>query len=480
MSGATQPPEAWAACAAASSVALAVCAVRVACLHALHAAGCVPDLLALALTSCSIGGCRVLRGVSPRVDVRLLPGRLAVHGWELDGRGLLSRGVRAGWLPLAQGPGRVQQQPPAQATTRGLHAPLPGRFWGGPARRAATLHALFFCLADVVALYGTIQNYASIITLFIVWSVVLGVRPCRRLQRCAVLGAWALPVICSVIPGAQPVKPQQSMPSCRPACTAGCNARSSLHRRRAVLQRGALQLAFAAGLHCWWLPALLCFPQAFAILEMPLLFIIIRLILLVAAFQVRWPWVRLIQRELRPLQHTRFGPLECRRGRSAAAHHRCRPGLPAPQLRFSMARLRNMLPPTSLGMYLSGVHGVWPQSHWQGSPLQAWLSWVRLLALARDFQHTWLSRTGPVRAPCVQPRAAAWLPAAAPRGPARRGASAGAARRRRRQAQPRLRRVLAGGAAPMPQRACRPRPRHMCRRWRRPAHPPSSGQLWCA
>lgn len=73
---------------------------------------------------------------------------------------------------------------------------------------------------DLVALYGTIQNYASVITLFIIWSVVLG---------------------------------------------------------------------------------------AFAILEMPLLFIIIRLLLLVAAFQ----------------------------------------------LRFSMARLRNMLPPTTLGAYLS-------------------------------------------------------------------------------------------------------------------------------
>ncbi|KAL4458837.1 hypothetical protein ABPG75_013702 [Micractinium tetrahymenae] len=75
---------------------------------------------------------------------------------------------------------------------------------------------------DLVALYGAVQNYASVVTLFIVWSVVLG---------------------------------------------------------------------------------------AFAILEMPLLFIIIHLILLVAAFQ----------------------------------------------LRFSMARLRNMLPPTSLGIFLSAA-----------------------------------------------------------------------------------------------------------------------------
>jgi hypothetical protein len=38
--------------------------------------------------------------------------------------------------------------------------------------------ALSVAAADLIALYGTVQDYPSVLTLFIVWSVVLGVSEC--------------------------------------------------------------------------------------------------------------------------------------------------------------------------------------------------------------------------------------------------------------------------------------------------------------
>ena len=44
-----------------------------------------------------------------------------------------------------------------------------------PTIHQRALLALPVAAADLIALYGTVQDYPSVLTLFIVWSVVLGV-----------------------------------------------------------------------------------------------------------------------------------------------------------------------------------------------------------------------------------------------------------------------------------------------------------------
>lgn len=107
------------------------------------------------------------------------------------------------------------------------------------------------------------------------------------------------------------------------------------------------------------LPSLLLL-QAFAVLELAIFFIILRLLLLISAFQVHIAAGRVGVGKPRCTLHV--GSRGCGvevTGGLAAPLPRGSPAqpclwLPAVQLRFSMSRMRHLLPPTSFGGWIAG------------------------------------------------------------------------------------------------------------------------------
>ena len=194
--------------------------------------------------------------------------------------------------------------------------------------------------ADGIALYGAALDYASVLTLFIVWSVVLGVRV-RRCHAPHHLGMLC-PLLCS------------SAASSHLSLPPTPNTHINTPRTHSTLS--------------------VCLPahplsQAFSVVTMPVLFVLLRVLLIVLAFQVcvRGGGGSHSCAVMRKRAVGGRRPCFWRHASDAWAHPAScgfPRATPALQLRLSMARARSLQPPSPMsGWIAGGGRGATPHHH---------------------------------------------------------------------------------------------------------------------